>query len=186
VKRLGSTFEDRILYAPTDVFRNFPLPATGTADLERSGKEYDTVRGEIMVRRNEGLTKIYNRFHDPDESDQDIQELRELHDAMDRCVLAAYGWTDIENSCEFLLDFEVDNEEWGEKKKPWRYRWPDEIRDEVLARLLDLNRRRALEQGQSPADTRSAPRMMSETVYGKKSKSRPVNLTTELFGPQEP
>jgi len=25
------------------------------------------------------------------------------------------------------------------RKKPWRYRWPDEIRDEVLARLLKLN-----------------------------------------------
>jgi len=27
---------------------------------------------------------------------------------------------------------------WGTKKKPYRYRWPDEIRDEVLARLLAL------------------------------------------------
>ncbi len=27
---------------------------------------------------------------------------------------------------------------WGTKKKPYRYRWPDENRDEVLARLLTL------------------------------------------------
>ena len=38
--------------------------------------------------------------------------------------------------CEFLLDYEIDEETWGKKKKPWRYRWPDEVRDEVLARLL--------------------------------------------------
>ena len=48
-----------------------------------------------MVRNDEGLTKTYNRFHDPDENDPDILKLRELHAAMDRAVLAAYGWTDI-------------------------------------------------------------------------------------------
>ena len=34
------------------------------------------------------------------------------------------------------------------EKKKYRYRWPDEIRDDVLARLLELNRQRALEEGQ--------------------------------------
>jgi hypothetical protein len=29
------------------------------------------------------------------------------------------------------------------RKKPWRYRWPDDFRDEVLARLLELNKQRA-------------------------------------------
>ncbi|NWF81130.1 MAG: hypothetical protein HXY37_13975, partial [Chloroflexi bacterium] len=45
--------------------------------------------------------------------------------------------------CEFLLDYAIDEEEWGSKKKPYRYRWPDAVRDEVLARLLELNARRA-------------------------------------------
>ena len=57
---------------------------------------------------------------------------RALHEEMDRVVLDAYGWTDIRTDCEFLLDYEIDDEEWGNKKKPWRYRWPDEVRDEVL------------------------------------------------------
>lgn len=34
----------------------------------------------------------------------------------------------------------------GEKKKPWRYRWPDEVHDEVLARLLALNAEPAAEE----------------------------------------
>ncbi len=96
-----------------------------------------------MVRNDEGLTKTYNRFHDPDERDPEIVKLRELHAAMDRAVLDAYGWSDIPTDCEFLLDYEIDEEEWGNKKKPWRYRWPDEVRDEVLARLLELNAERA-------------------------------------------
>src|SRR5262249_36580928 len=102
-------------------------------------------RAALMVKNDEGLTKTYNRFHDPDEHSDDIRRLRELHAAVDRAVLDAYGWTDLDPRCEFLLDYEDEDEESGRKKKPWRYRWPDELRDEVLARLLDLNQQRARE-----------------------------------------
>ena len=64
-----------------------------------------------MVRNNEGLTKTYNRFHDPDERDPDILKLRDLHAAMDRAVLDAYGWTDIQPRCEFILDYEDEDED---------------------------------------------------------------------------
>ncbi|HUX13764.1 MAG TPA: hypothetical protein VMW87_12105 [Spirochaetia bacterium] len=84
-----------------------------------------------------------NRFHDPDERDTDILKLRDLHAAMDRAVLGAYGWSDIKTDCEFLLDYEIDEEEYENRKKPYRYRWPNEVRDEVLARLLELNAERA-------------------------------------------
>ena len=80
-----------------------------------------------------------------------VRRLRELHAAMDIAVLTAYGWTDLlpKCTCEFLLDYEDEESESGEessgrkKKKPWRYRWPDEVRDEVLARLLKENAKRA-------------------------------------------
>jgi hypothetical protein len=105
-----------------------------------------------MLKNNEGLTKTYNLFHDPYETSPEIKRFRELHDAMDRAVLDAYGWSDLRPTCEFLLDYEdeEDEDEEGEtgstgrtRKKPWRYRWPDDFRDEVLARLLDLNHKRA-------------------------------------------
>ena len=104
-----------------------------------------------MVSNDEGLTKTYNRFHDPYEHDPDIERLRELHAEMDRAVLHAYGWDDIPTECEFLLDYEIDEEEWGNKRKPYRYRWPDEVRDEVLARLIALNGERAAEEQRSGA-----------------------------------
>jgi hypothetical protein len=76
---------------------------------------------------------------------------------MDRAVLDAYGWTDLPTACDFLLDYEIDEEEWGDKKKPWRYRWPDDTRDEVLARLLELNKKRADEEKlSSPTATKKA------------------------------
>ena len=99
-----------------------------------------------MVETDKGMTQTYNRFHAPSERDPRIARLRELHEAMDRAVLDAYGWTDIPTDCEFLLDYEIDEETWGRKQKPWRYRWPDEVRDEVLARLLALNAERAAEE----------------------------------------
>jgi hypothetical protein len=66
-------------------------------------------------------------------------------------VLDAYGWPDIPTACEFLLDYEIDEDEWGTKKKPYRYRWPDDVRDEVLARLLELNAQRARDEARSGA-----------------------------------
>ena len=105
-----------------------------------------------MIANNQGLTTTYNRFHDPDECDKDILKLRVLHNQMDLAVLDAYGWTTLQPTCEFLLDYEDEEETTDEstnkrqKKKPYRYRWADEIRDEVLARLLALNEARYLEE----------------------------------------
>jgi len=149
----GSTLEDRLRYTPSDCFETFPFP-TGWVNqpaIEAAGKAYYEFRAALMVKNDEGLTKTYNRFHDPDGRDPDILLLRELHSAMDRAVLDAYGWIDIPTACEFLLDYEIEEEEWGDKKKPYRYRWPDKIRDEVLARLLELNAERAKEEASSGA-----------------------------------
>ena len=144
----SSTLEDRPRYMPTDAFETFPFPFDWQANpaLESTGRAYYEFRANLMVRNNEGLTKTYNRFHSSNNHEPDIVKLRELHAAMDRAVLDAYGWADISTDCEFLLDYEIDEETWGNKKKPYRYRWPDEVHDEVLARLLDLNQKRYQEE----------------------------------------
>lgn len=154
----SSSLEDRLNYSPSDCFVTFPMPVAGEENtlLGRLGSEYYEVRREMMVRTDVGLTEIYNRFHDPDQRDPDCVSLREAHAAMDRVVLDAYGWKDIPTDCEFLLDYEIDEEEWGDKRKPWRYRWPDDVRDDVLARLLELN------------EIRAAAEARSRTAAGKK------------------
>jgi hypothetical protein len=153
-----STMKDDLAYTPTTCFEPFPFCESWETHpvLDATGKQYYEFRAALMVRNDEGLTKTYNRFNDPDERDAGILKLRELHAAMDRSVLDAYGWTDIKTDCEFLLDYEIDEEEWGDKKKPWRYRWPDEVREEVLARLLELNAERAKEETRAGAG-RDAP-----------------------------
>lgn len=147
----SSTLKDDLQYTPSECFVTFPLPLgfETNAALEAAGREYYEFRAALMVRNNEGLTKTYNRFHDPQERSPDIQTLRDLHARMDAAVLAAYGWTDLPTACDFILDYEEDEAEepsGRKRKKPWRYRWPDDIRDEVLARLLKLNAERAKEE----------------------------------------
>ena len=149
----GSSMKDDLRYTPSDCFETFPFPEHWETrpDLEAAGKAYHDFRAALMVRNDEGLTRTYNRFHDPHEHDPEIAQLRDLHAAMDRAVLDAYGWTDVPTDCEFLLDYPIDEEEWGARKKPYRYRWPDPVRDEVLARLLELNAERAEEERLSGA-----------------------------------
>ena len=156
--------KDDLRYTPTDCFETFPFPEDFEHNprLEEAGRQYYEFRAALMVRNNEGLTKTYNRFHDPDERSPDILRLRELHAAMDRAVLDAYGWTDLQPTCEFLLDYEEQEDEeessGRERKKPWRYRWPDDFRDEVLARLLELNKQRAEQERLAGPDAQSKKR----------------------------
>ena len=159
----GSSLKDDLRYTSSDVFETFPFPDDWQTHfaLEATGRVYYDFRAALMVRNDEGLTETYNRFHDPNETDPEIQKLREPHAAIDRAVLDAYGWGDIPTGCEFLLDYEIGEEEGGNKKQPWRYRWPDDVRDEVLARLLELSAERAKEEsrpGAAAAESRGRNR----------------------------
>ena len=175
----SSTMKDDINYSPSDCFETFPFPDNWEAHpgLEAAGKAYYDFRAALMVRNDEGLTKTYNRFHDPNEDDPDIARLRDLHAAMDRAVLDAYGWQDIATDCDFLLDYNIDEEELGNRKKPYRYRWPDETRDEVLARLLERNAARAAEEALAGtnAPVKRRPGRLQQ------SKKPPLAMPTSLW-----
>ncbi len=138
----ASTLEDRLRYTPSDCFETFPFPPgfeTSPA-LEAAGQAYHDHRAALMVARNEGMTKTYNRFHDRDETAADIERLRELHAEMDRAVLAAYGWHDLAARAEPVF---LDETTEDDHTYQGRLFWPSDFRDEVLARLLALNAERA-------------------------------------------
>ena len=181
---LGPTMKDDLRYTPSDCFETLPFPEGWRihSALELAGDAYYKHRTELMIERNEGMTKTYNRFHDPYESDPDIVHLRELHAAMDRAALDAYGWTDIPTDCDFLLDYEVDGATWGRKKKPYRYRWPDETRDEILARLLALNAERAAEEareGKKSVAKRGSTTVRPRTQYSHTTVAEPTFKVAE-------
>lgn len=132
-------------YIPSDCFATFPFPITleVAPELEAAGQAYHDHRAALMVARNEGMTKTYNRFHDANERSEDIERLRELHADMDCAVLKAYGWDDLGAVArpQFLTEETEDNHTYQ-----GRLFWPSEFRDEVLARLLKLNAERHAEE----------------------------------------
>ena len=99
--------KDDLLYTPSDCFETFPFPEKWETDanLEQIGQTYYETRAQLMIENNQGLTDTYNRFHDPNETDPEILQLRELHQQMDLAVLSAYGWSDLTPECGFALDY---------------------------------------------------------------------------------
>jgi hypothetical protein len=117
-------------YAPSDVFLTLPRPDP-TDELEALGRQLDGVRRELMLQRGWGLTRTYNQVHDPDCHDEAIWVLRDLHADIDRAVMRAYGWDD--------LDLKI-----GHHPTKIGIRWTvsKEARFELLDRLLEENHRR--------------------------------------------
>ena len=137
----ASTLEDRLRYTPSDCFETFPRPDAATAFLlDAPGRAYLDHRAALMIARREGMTPTYNRFHRAGESGDDIQTLRDLHAAMDRAVLAAYGWDDLLRDAHPVF-LDAANED--DHRYHGRLFWPAPLRDAVLARLLRLNEDRA-------------------------------------------
>ena len=176
---MASSMKDDIRYTPSDCFETYPFPRSyGSNDeLRTVGEAYYNFRAALMIGSNEGLTQTYNRFHQPTERSTEIVELRRLHEAMDRAVLDAYGWNDIPTVCEFLPEFDEDEDD--DPSRPgrirqtkFRYRWPEEIHDEVLARLLALNAERAALQA-PPAARKTS---MVKPPAPKRSK---VDITSQ-------
>lgn len=134
--KYSSTMRKDINYSPTDVFLTFPVPLNDISErVSMVGKAYYTYRQQLMLTNQEGLTKTYNRFHNPDESSESIQKLREFHIEMDYAVAKAYGWDDIELNHDF-----------HETKQGLRFTISEEARQEILDRLLELNHQRYAEE----------------------------------------
>jgi len=226
-KVMSSSMKDDIRYGPSDCFETFPSPTAlldCTANdpahdatrqsLEAIGEHYHRHRAELMVSNNEGLTRTYNRFHDPAETSSGLLELRRLHGEMDQAVLAAYGWSDVPTACGFGLDY-LDTEEdvqlpdelqeridsgemffWdandaldfqgqlqaygaitGRRKLPWRYRWPDAVRNDILARLLALNAERYAEEVAQGLHGKAGKKAAADPAAGGNRRGRPAKAT---------
>ena len=169
----SSSMKDDLRYAPSDCFVTFPFPKDYSKNdqLEEAGRAYFNHRTDIMLATNLGLTKTYNRFHDPLDRKDDIVELRSLHAEMDDAVLRAYGWDDLADIARdtsatgaaprFL--HQSDEPEFAYQK---RYHWPAWFRDKVLANLLELNRERAAAEANKGKGDKLKPKALQDDSQG--------------------
>jgi hypothetical protein len=88
------------------------------------------------------------------------------------------------SSAELAIDFENQLKGLGDDcKLSWRYRWPDDVRDEVLARLLALNADRFEEEvnlGLHSKSTKQATKITSRRKT-KSGSSAGLQLTSEPY-----
>ncbi len=100
VSLTSSTLETRQGYRPSDCFETFafpePDPRALIPALEDIGSRLHEARAAYMRETQQGLTQTYNLLKNPDCHDAPIETLRALHEQVDRAVLSAYGWTDLE------------------------------------------------------------------------------------------
>ena len=106
----GSTLTERFRYTPHSVFDTFPFPQHPTPDkveaVADAGRALHEYRRNEMEKSESGLTlrDMYRTLELPG-----ANPLRDLHDALDQAVLAAYRFDAARDILEQLLalNFEV-------------------------------------------------------------------------------
>lgn len=172
VRVYASSMKNDVRYGVSDCFDTYPFPLISSLNtqtaLEDIGNRYDRHRQSVMQTRLEGLTKTYNRFHNPTETAEDIAELRRLHVEMDNAVVAAYGWEDLPLDHGF-----------HDTKQGLRYTISETARREVLDRLLELNHQRYAEEVAAGLHDKKAAKLT--TGKKRKAKSPENTVQMELF-----
>ncbi|MEU0950740.1 type IIL restriction-modification enzyme MmeI, partial [Streptomyces canus] len=132
----GSSLKGDLRYTPSDVYETFPQPASSAMpSLAELGSLLDDVRSAIMIEHDLGLTKLYNKFHDPASSQREISELRDIHTRIDHAVANVYGWGDLD--LEYVFQ---------QGKKGFRRTFNGGTQEEILNRVLELNHERHNEE----------------------------------------
>ncbi|WP_376767547.1 Eco57I restriction-modification methylase domain-containing protein [Streptomonospora salina] len=139
-KSHASSMKADLRYTPSDVFETFPLPPL-TEELRTLGDRLDTYRRDVMLSRQSGLTKTYNMVFDPTVTDSDIQELRDIHRAIDEATVRAYGW---EDRVESVGGLDHGFHQVGGHET--RYTIGPAAQREILDSLLELNHERYAEE----------------------------------------
>jgi len=143
IRKNSSSLGQGIRYTPSDCYETFPFPSVLPNTFEALGCAYDDLRKDIMKRNQIGLTKLYNAFHNPENIDSKLEELRQLQKQIDEAVRDAYGWNDIDLEHGFhAVSYLPDNDN-------IRYTISEPARIEILRRLAQLNRQRWQEERES-------------------------------------
>lgn len=170
-RKNASTFETRLNYTPSDAFDTFPLPLEYPEGLRKISEAVVEFRRWVGCELKIGLTDLYNKFHDIDDSDGRIEKLRRLHEKIDYYVLSAYGWDDLD------LGHDFHEVAYLPESDRVRFTMSENSRIEVLRRLSELNRQRykeEVDQGlHEKGSSKTSTRTMRANHTGKANAAQP-------------
>ncbi len=159
----GDRLEDRPRYIKTKVFDPFPFPAFSdlppalVARLDSLGERLDAFRKARLAEHDfltmTGLYNVLERLRELedgadvpplDDKERAIHEaglvsvLKEIHDDIDRAVFEAYGWSDLAPA--------LVGKPGATTPSPHKKPEQEAAEEELLTRLVALNRERAAEE----------------------------------------
>jgi len=79
-----------------------------------------------------------------------------------------------DEACAFEAQLRATGAVQGKKKLPWHYRWPDDVREDVLARLLALNAERYAEEVALGLHGKTGKKPATNPAIGGKRRGRPA------------
>lgn len=180
--RWGLRRKQDLVYSAKRCALTFPLPPrmdsqfdAGPAVLNTFGKRYHDGRQVVMLARREGLTKTYNRFHDPTEESDDIIKLRGMQRQLDAAVAGSYGWADLAANEGAALFHDFHESRQGPR---WTFH-PDVCRD-ILERLVVLNHQRHAEEVAACLHDKKAKKAAAGPNRGRKAKASATPLDEDL------
>lgn len=156
VRGASSKLGTSIRYSTSTSFDTFPLisDVLDNDDLERVGAEYAAERRRALGHMSCGLTEFYNRFHTSSINGADVDRIRALHKSLDAAVYRAFGWADLP------IDHDFRAVPYLPESDRIRFTISDDVRLEILDRLMGLNRR--LYEEQAARGTSTTPPKASQ------------------------
>ncbi|GAB5519470.1 MAG: hypothetical protein RhofKO_17210 [Rhodothermales bacterium] len=170
----GGKLKQDLRYSPTTTFLTFPQPCLSQT-LAQAGRSYEAMRGLVMVSTSSGMTDLYNRLHDPTETDRRFKELRDLHRGLDITVANAFGWDDLD------LGHGFHEAPYLPENDRVRFTISEPARVEVLSRIAELNRERHEEEVAQGLQRKARGKKGSRKA-SKKDKSKSPGQTGLDFG----
>jgi hypothetical protein len=115
----------------------------------------------------------------------DIEDDAQLPDALQERIDSGklFFW-DAEDALTFQSQLRSHEAVKGKKKLSWRYRWPDAVRDDVLARLLALNAERYAEEVALGLHGKAGKKAAPAAAGDGKRRGRPPKAVLATDGQQ--
>lgn len=133
----GGRLEGRLRLSIRESIAKFPLPEVAVSEAgAHTVQEFNDLAVQWSQDNDAGMTDVMNAIHSPDNTDPHAEEFRRRLQEVDAAVAAAYGWGDID------LSYSFEEQDAHAPKDKWRFQISEMAREEVLTRLLDLNRQR--------------------------------------------